>query len=102
MPLPLQLAWIGQLHHIGKQGVRLLGIQSHLRHLSFLIGRIKHRACKNLSGLGMEALDQDAFRAVMLNIPRIGLAKPACQPELLPPGGSIAGPGEAGRIDEGL
>ena len=52
--------------------------------------------------MGMEAPDQEAFRAVMLNIPRIRLAKPAGQPELLPTGGLVAGSVEAGRIDERL
>jgi len=52
--------------------------------------------------LGMQPHDQDALRPVMLNIPRVRLAKPSCQPELVPPGGPIAGSREAGRIDEGL
>jgi len=68
VPLPLQAAWIGQLHHIGQEGVRLFGRQSHLRRVSFLIGLSQHWPCQDCSGLGMQTPDQDAFRAVMLNI----------------------------------
>jgi len=100
--LPLQMAGIGQPHHIGKEGVRLFGLQSHLRHCSFLIGLIKPRACQDRSGLGMQPHDQDALRSVMLPITHGRFANPSGQPELMPPGGPIAGPGEAGRIDDGL
>ncbi len=53
-------------------------------------------------GVRMQTSDQDAFRAVMLHIARIGFAKPSGQPELLPAGGLVVGSVEAGRIDEGL
>ena len=50
----------------------------------------------------MQTPDQDAFRAAMLHILCIGLAKPSGQPKLVPAGGFVAGPVEAGRIDEGF
>ncbi len=102
MPLSLQTPGIGQLPHIGQEGVRLFGIQSHLRRVSFLIGLREHRVCQDGSGVGMQTPDQDAFGAVMLNILCIGLAKPSGQPELVPAGRSIAGSVEAGRIDKGF
>jgi len=102
VPLPLQAAGIGELHHKGQERVCLFGIQSHLRHLFFLIDLSQHRACQDGSGLRMQTPDQDAFRAVMLHILRIGLAKPSGQPQLVPPGGLVTGPGKAGRIDEGF
>ena len=102
VPLPLQTPGISQSHDRGQKRVRLFGIQSHLRGVSFLIGLSQHRACQDGSGVGMQTPDQDAFRAVMLNILCIGLAKPSGQPKLVPAGGLVAGPVEAGRIDEGF
>ena len=102
VPLPLHTAWIGERHHKGQEGVCLCGIQSHLRGVSFLIELSQHRVRQDGSGVRMQAPDQEAFRAAMLHILRIGLAKPAGQPELVPAGGFIAGPVKTGRIDEGF
>ena len=102
MPLSLQAAGIGELHHNGQEGVCLFGIQSHLWGVAFLIEVSQHGVGQNRSGLRMQTPDQDAFRAAMLNILRIGLAKPSGQPKLLPASGLVAGSSEAGRIDEGF
>ena len=102
MPLALQTAGIGELHHNGQEGVCLFGIQSHLRGVVFLIEVSQHGAGQNRSGLRMQTPDQDAFRVAMLKILRIGLAKPAGQPELVPASGFVAGPVKPDRIDEGF